>query len=80
MAPRAVQVSLGEELLHRIDADPETRRDGRSAFLRAAAEHYLEIKRRQSVDDAIRRAYGGHADQMLREVTDCLGAQAWPKS
>jgi metal-responsive CopG/Arc/MetJ family transcriptional regulator len=79
MAARAVQVSLSEDLLHRIDADPEARRAGRSAFLRAAAEHYLELRRRQSIDDSVRRAYRGSADQMLLEVSDFLGAQAWPK-
>ena len=76
---RAVQISLSEELLRRIDSDPEARAVGRSAFLRAAAEHYLEIKRRRALDDSLRRAYAGVADQMLLEVSDFLGAQAWPK-
>ena len=78
MAARAVQVSIDEGLLKRIDQDPETRRVGRSAFLRAAAELYLAVRQRRATDAAIRRAYAGAADEMLEEVHELLGAQAWP--
>lgn len=78
MSARPVQVSIDEELLRRIDADPETRRAGRSAFIRAAARSYLEAKRRRSADDAIRAAYGEKGDELFAEVEDLLGAQAWP--
>ena len=79
MAARPVQVSIDEDLLRRIDADPEARRHGRSAFLRAAAELYLESKRRRATDAALRRAFAGAEDAMLAEVQDLLGAQSWPK-
>ena len=79
MPARAVQISIDEALLRRIDADPETRRQGRSAFVRAAAELYLQAKRRQATDSALRRAYSGQADEMLGEIQDLLGAQSWPE-
>jgi len=79
MAAKAVQISLEQDLLHRIDDDPETREKGRSAFIRTAVELYLRAKDRQKVDEAIARAYGGHAEAMLGEITDLVAAQAWPK-
>ena len=78
MAAQAIQVSIDEELLERIDREPEVQQRGRSAFIRAAVELYLEAKRRRATDDAIRRAYEGRADEMLEEVSDLLDVQAWP--
>jgi metal-responsive CopG/Arc/MetJ family transcriptional regulator len=79
MAARAVQISLDEPLLRRIDADPQARKIGRSAFIRSAVLVYLEAKRRRSTDEAIRRAYSGKADDLLADVEELMGAQAWPK-
>jgi len=79
MAARAVQISLDEPLLRRIDADPQARKIGRSAFIRSAVLVYLEAKKRRSTDEAIRRAYEGKADDLLGDVADLLGAQVWPK-
>jgi len=39
---RPVQISMDAALLRRIDADPEVRQRGRSAFIRSAIEMYLE--------------------------------------
>jgi metal-responsive CopG/Arc/MetJ family transcriptional regulator len=78
MTAKAVQISLDTELLRRIDADAETRKKGRSAFVRAAVELYLEARRRRAVDAAIERAYAGKADELLDEIDDLLGSQAWP--
>jgi metal-responsive CopG/Arc/MetJ family transcriptional regulator len=78
VAVRPVQISLDEDLLRRIDRDPEAKQKGRSAFIRAATELYLQAKERKGIDDAIRRAYRGKADDLLSEVEDLLGAQAWP--
>lgn len=49
----AVQVTIDEELLRRIDRDPEARKIGRSAFLRRAAEAYL----RRSAAKRLREQY-----------------------
>jgi len=71
-------VSIDEELLCRVDADPEARERGRSAFVRSAIESYLRARQRRDVDEAISTAYGQQADTMLDEVKGLLDSQAWP--
>ena len=80
MASRAVQISLDQDLLSRIDRDPETRKLGRSAFIRSAVSTYLLAKERRKLDDAIRKAYRGKSNELLAEVEQLLGTQAWPES
>jgi metal-responsive CopG/Arc/MetJ family transcriptional regulator len=80
MASKPVQISLDQQLLRRIDRDPETRQRGRSAFIRNAVSTYLRAKERHQVDEAIRRAYEGKDDEMLSEVEALIGSQAWPDS
>ena len=80
MAAKPVQISLDGELLRRIDRDPEAKKLGRSAFIRNAVSTYLQAKERREVDAAIRKAYGTKADDLVEEVEDLLGAQAWPES
>jgi metal-responsive CopG/Arc/MetJ family transcriptional regulator len=79
MPAKPVQISLDTSLLKRIDRDPETRKLGRSAFVRSAIELYLRAKERRETDDAIRRAFGSQADTMLSEVESFLETQAWPE-
>lgn len=79
MSMQAIQVSMDEELLKRIDREPEVKEHGRSAFIRSAIRLYLKAKRRREIDDEITRAYEGCADEMLAEVSDLVGAQAWPE-
>jgi metal-responsive CopG/Arc/MetJ family transcriptional regulator len=79
MPAKPVQVSIDLDLLRRIDADPEAREKGRSAFVRSAVSSYLAAKQRREIDAAIRAAYGGAADAMEAEVTDMMDAQAWPR-
>lgn len=76
---RAVQISIDEELLSRIDADREARLHGRSAFLRSAVRHYLRMKERASIDEALRRAYAGQEDEALAEIEPLIQGQAWPE-
>jgi metal-responsive CopG/Arc/MetJ family transcriptional regulator len=80
MAAKPVQISIDEELLERIDADPDVEKRGRSAFVRAALRYYLKVKRRRSVDDAITRAYGRHAGEARAESDELIETQAWPES
>jgi metal-responsive CopG/Arc/MetJ family transcriptional regulator len=75
---RPVQISLDSDLLRRIDRDPETRRRGRSAFIRSAVRLYLAAKERRAVDEAILRAYRGRSEEVLREMEDLIRGQAWP--
>jgi metal-responsive CopG/Arc/MetJ family transcriptional regulator len=49
---------MDEKLLARLDADAETRRDGRSAVLRRAVTEYLQQRRRASIRSGYKRAYG----------------------
>ncbi len=79
MAARPVQVSINVDLLKRIDADPETRKRGRSAFLRSASLLYLEAKRQREIDVEIRRAYSSSAEEMLEDVKQLMGSQVWPR-
>jgi metal-responsive CopG/Arc/MetJ family transcriptional regulator len=79
MPAKAVQVSIDIELLRRVDAQPETRQRGRSAFVRSAIESYLRAKERREIDEAISAAYGGQADAMAAEVEGLLDTQAWPE-
>ena len=55
---KAIQVTLDEDLLARLDRDAEVRRDGRSAVLRRAADLYLRQRRAGAITAAYRRAYG----------------------
>jgi metal-responsive CopG/Arc/MetJ family transcriptional regulator len=62
---RAIQITFDEQLLARLDADGEVRREGRSAVLRRAAELYLAGRRSRRLADAYRAAYakaGADAD------------------
>jgi metal-responsive CopG/Arc/MetJ family transcriptional regulator len=80
MPTRPIQISMDEDLLARIDRDPEVEASGRSAFLRAAAAFYLAAKEKRELDQGIRAAYGGQADAMIEEVAEFMDVQAWPES
>lgn len=75
---RPVQVSLTEDLLLRLDRDPDTGAHGRSAVVRQALEFYLRAKARRAVDEAVYRAYAGKADEIEAEMQDLMRAQVWP--
>ncbi len=79
MSMQAIQVSMGQDLLKRIDREPEVQERGRSAFIRSAIQLYLKAKKRHEIDDELSRAYEGCADKMLDEVADFVGTQAWPE-
>ena len=78
MPARSVHISMDAELLRRIDADPEVRQRGRSVFIRSAVEMFLRARQRREIDEQLRNAYAGHADELLAEVGDLVGAQEWP--
>ena len=79
MPSQPVQVSIERALLKRIDMDPETKKRGRSAFIRSAVELYLKAKERRDIDHAIRRAYSGKGDALLDEIEDLIEVQEWPE-
>ena len=74
---RAIQFTIDEELLRRLDADPEGKARGRSALLRRAVEEYLGRKRERAIRAAYRRGYREHpASEDELEVAP--EARAWP--
>lgn len=55
---KTISVVFDEELLERLDQEPEVRSRGRSAVLREAAAEYLARKRSERIDWEYERAYG----------------------
>lgn len=56
---RAVQISIDEPLLERLDADEDVRRAGRSAVMRRLIQRYLEQKRELAIDARYEAGYAG---------------------
>ena len=80
MPTKPVQISIDIDLLEQIDADPEVRERGRSAFVRRAVRYYLTAKERHELEARIAKAYDGEADALIDEVAELIGAQQWPAS
>jgi metal-responsive CopG/Arc/MetJ family transcriptional regulator len=76
MKARPVQISMDSDLLGQIDADPEARKKGRSAFIRSAVRLYLKAKDRQQIEMRLTQAYSGEADRLLEELEELLGLQS----
>ena len=68
---------MDENLLAQLDSDEETKRDGRSAVLRRAAEAYLNHRRRQAIASGYRRAYSGKSG-LGREFEGWEDEATWP--
>jgi metal-responsive CopG/Arc/MetJ family transcriptional regulator len=75
---KAIQITVDDRLLARLDADPEVKSLGRSAVFRRAVEAYLSRRRKSSIAEAYRQAYGDRVD-----VGDDLAGWdeegAWPE-
>lgn len=56
---KAIQISVDERWLARLDADPEVQQEGRSAVFRRAVDDYLRRRRSARIAEAYRRGYGG---------------------
>jgi metal-responsive CopG/Arc/MetJ family transcriptional regulator len=74
---KAIQITVDERLLARLDGDEEVKRDGRSAVLRRAVTQYLEKKRRSAIADAYRRGYSKHPAK--KEFGTWADEAAWPE-
>jgi metal-responsive CopG/Arc/MetJ family transcriptional regulator len=55
---KAIQITFDERLLEKLDNDEEVKQKGRSAVIRRAVADYLRKKRRATIAEAYRRAYG----------------------
>lgn len=78
MAAKLVRLSIDCELLARIDQDPQTKEQGRSAFIRDAAL-YLATKHRREVDRKVATAYRDKSQDLLVDAKAWLDEQAWPE-
>ena len=79
---KAIQITIDEPLLSRLDADPEVKRVGRSAVLRRAIDVYLRAHRKRLVADAYHRAYqrGGPSGTPGGELEGWTEEGAWPEA
>lgn len=75
---KAIQITMDDDLLARLDADEEVKRDGRSAVLRRAADAYLRQRRARVISEAYRRAYGS-SPGLGREFEGWESEGAWPE-
>lgn len=74
---KAVQFTIDDELLRRIDNHPATKERGRSAFLREAAIELLRRQRSKDIREAYRAGYGKFPPSS-DEFFVAPEAQAWP--
>jgi metal-responsive CopG/Arc/MetJ family transcriptional regulator len=75
---KAVQLTLDENLLARLDREPEVRARGRSAFVRHVLQDYFRGRRAAEISAAYRRGYGATPPDP-DEVGPWPEAQAWPE-
>lgn len=75
---KAIQITVDERLLERLNRDPEVRSLGRSAVFRRAVEAYLRDRRRAEVANAYRRAYGGRGGAVV-ELEGWAEEGVWPE-
>ena len=78
MYMKAIQITVDDALLARLDADEEVRREGRSAVFRRAADEYLRKRRRRAIADQYARAYGASPD-LGTELAGWEDEGAWPE-
>lgn len=69
---------MDDNLLARLDADEEVRRDGRSAVLRRAADLYLRQRRSMVIASAYERAYR-RKPTLGSELAGWEGEGVWPE-
>ena len=67
-----------EQLLARLDSTDEVKRKGRSAVLRRAAEDYLRRRRRWTISERYRNAYGTDGG-LGDEYSGWEGQGEWPE-
>ena len=55
---KAIQITIDEQLLERLDSYPEAGRRGRSAVIREAVAAYLAAVEAEEISRALNAAYG----------------------
>jgi Arc/MetJ family transcription regulator len=79
MTARSVQISVDAELLAEVDRQAETKKHGRSAFVREALLMLLRAKRSEQVDASYARGYGGKAKALATDLGPLRKRQVWPE-
>jgi metal-responsive CopG/Arc/MetJ family transcriptional regulator len=74
---KVIQITMDEKLLQRLDANDETRREGRSAVFRRAVKEYLDRQRRRTITTGYRRAYSAEAG-LCKEFEGWEEEGSWP--
>jgi metal-responsive CopG/Arc/MetJ family transcriptional regulator len=74
---KAIQITVDESLLARLDDDEEVRALGRSAVLRRAAEEYLRRRERESIAARYVEAYG-QSGGLGEELSGWEDQGQWP--
>ena len=74
---KVMQVTIDERLLAALDADPEAKKDGRSAVVRRAVALYLRQRRDREIAEAYRRAYSKPPKRA--DVGPWAEDPVWPK-
>lgn len=75
---KTIQITVDETLLAQLDADQETKRDGRSAVFRRAVSDYLKRRRRAAIAESYRRGYGKNPG-LGPEFEGWENEGVWPK-
>jgi len=75
---KPIQVMFDEQLLAKLDATDEVKRQGRSAVLRRATEDYLRRRRRWTISEGYRSAYGA-VGGLGEEYAGWDGQGEWPE-
>lgn len=76
---KSVHILLDEDLLRKLDADPEVREHGRSEFLRRAARAYLRDRRKAEISDAYLKGYGQKRPGAPEGFGGWEDEAAWPE-
>jgi metal-responsive CopG/Arc/MetJ family transcriptional regulator len=74
---KAIQITVDDALLARLDADPEVQELGRSAVFRRAVDAYLRQRRRRATGEAYRKAYAGATG--VPELEGWSDEGVWPE-
>ena len=75
---KAIQITVDEGWLAKLDADPEVKQAGRSAVFRRAIEAYLRQRRKQRIAEAYRRGYGS-GSRVERALEGWTEEGVWPE-
>jgi len=74
---KAIQITVDDALLARLDRDPEVKRLGRSAVFRRAVEAWLRHRRKAAIAGAYQKAYAGRR-RVLDEFDGWTEEGVWP--